>query len=531
MSEPTLVPMPTVQATHGMVATADALATVAGVDVLRQGGSAADAAIAANAVLAVTAPHLCGMGGDLFALVHNGSGPPVALDAAGRAGSGADPDRLRAEGLRTMPFRGDPRSITVPGCVDGWLALHARYGRLPLQSVLGAAIGYAADGFPASPLLVGSAQGLPSPLPAGAQDYAGLTRSGQRVRRPGAARTLEAIATDGRGGFYGGEFGRGLRDLGHGQYDAGDLERPLAAWADPLVLSVWDHDVWTVPPPSQGYLTLASAWVAGQLALPGDPDDPAWPTTLVASAISTGRDRPQLLWDGASGPELLAPERLQAWLVGADVALQSSAPRDRRRAAGDTTYLCVVDGDGMGVSLIQSNASGFGSHVFEPSTGINLHNRGIGFSLVPGHPAEYGAGREPPHTLCPALVTRPDGSLLAVLGTQGGDGQPQILLQVLARLLGSDQSPARAIGSLRWVLTGTGQGFDTWTADGGLAVMVEDGAPAGWTEAIATLGHAVQIRPAFEHAFGHANLIVRSADGGLVGAADPRARVGAAAGY
>ncbi len=138
---------------------------------------------------------------------------------------------------------------------------------------------------------------------------------------------------------------------------------------------------------------------------------------------------------------------------------RSGADPIRRRAAADTTYLCTVDGRGMGVSLIQSNAAGFGSHLFEPGTGINLHNRGIGFSLVPGHPAEYGPGRRPPHTLSPALVTRPDGELHAVLGTQGGDGQPQILLQVLARLLHADQSPGRAIASRRWVLTGLGSGL------------------------------------------------------------------------
>lgn len=120
---------------------------------------------------------------------------------------------------------------------------------------------------------------------------------------------------------------------------------------------------------------------------------------------------------------------------------------DAPAGPGDTTYLCVVDGDGMGVSLIQSNASGFGSLLFEPNTGINLHNRGIGFSLTPGHPAEYGPGRRPPHTLCPALITRPDGALRTVIGTMGGDAQPQILLQLVTRLLAHDQTPGEAIGA------------------------------------------------------------------------------------
>lgn len=528
--------MTTTMAPRAMVVSADTLATQAGVDVLRRGGSAADAAIATNAVLAVTAPHLCGMAGDLFAVVHaGGTSRPVVLDAAGRAGSGADPDRLRAEGHREMPFRGDARSITVPGCVDGWLALHARFGRLPLGDVLAAAAGYASEGFPASPLLAGSVAGLPSPRPPGARDYADLRAAGQRVRRPGAARALAAIASDGRDGFYGGEFGAGLLRLGGGEYVAGDLARSQATWVGPLGLAVWGHDVWTVPPPSQGYLTLASAWVAAQLDLGDGPADGRWARGLAAAAIAVGRDRPGLLWEGARGDDVLAPGRLEAWLAGTsgsgDASRLGGGPTaDRRHAADDTTYLCAVDAEGMAVSLIQSNASGFGSHVFEPSTGINLHNRGIGFSLVPGHPAEYGPGRQPPHTLCPALVTRPDGSVAAVLGTQGGDGQPQILLQVLARLLSAGEPASRAIGSRRWVLTGTGQGFDTWTAEGGLVVLVEDGAPPDWLDGLASLGHLVEVRPAFEHGFGHANLIVRGADGMLAGAADPRARIAAAAG-
>ena len=344
-----------------------------------------------------------------------------------------------------MPFRGDPRSITVPGCVDGWLALHERYGRLPLADRAGRGHRLRLRGVPG---LSPARRLRAGPAVAAARRRAGLrslVRAGQRVRRPGAARTLAAIAAEGRAGFYGGEFGRGL------------LERRRRASTPPATSivrwppgssrcrsAVWDHDVWTIPPPSQGYLTLASAWVAPSCGLPGDPDDPAWARSLVAAAHRDRPRPPRLLWEGASGADLLAADRLQAWLAGAGSDARTVGDADRRRATDDTTYLCVVDGDGMGVSLIQSNASGFGSHVFEPSTGINLHNRGIGFSLVPGHPAEYGPGRKPPHTLCPALVTRPDGSLMAVLGTQGGDGQPQILLQVLARLLQARPVAGRA---------------------------------------------------------------------------------------
>jgi gamma-glutamyltranspeptidase/glutathione hydrolase len=515
-----------------MVASADSLATQAGLAALRDGGSAVDAAIATNAVLAVVAPHLCGMGGDLFALVHDGRGPPSALDASGRAGSGADPDRLRAGGATEMPFRGDVRAVTVPGCVDGWLALHARFGRLPLDRVVGPAARYAADGFPASPLLVGSIGTLPDPLPTGAADYAGVVTVGQRVRRPGAARTLEAIATGGREAYYGGEFGAGLLRLGSGEFVRTDLEMAQARWVDPLGLRVWDHDVWTVPPPSQGYLTLTGAWLAEQAGLGAEPDAGSWAAGLVDAALAAGCDRPDVLCETTDPRPLLDPYHLvarAAWAAGDVGALRARLGRSLRD--GDTTYLSAVDGEGMAVSLIQSNAAGFGSHLFEPATGINLHNRGIGFSLVPGHPAEYGPRRRPPHTLSPALVTEEGGELHAVLGTQGGDGQPQVLLQLLARLLLARESAGAAVGAARWVLTGGGRGFDTWTVEGGPVVLVEDDAPPAWIDAIAGRGHPVRAAPAFEHVFGHANVIVRRDDGMLAGSADPRSRVGAAAGF
>jgi len=185
------------------------------------------------------------------------------------------------------------------------------------------------------------------------------------------------------------------------------------------------------------------------------------------------------------------------------------------------------------VSLIQSNASGFGSGLFEPNTGINLHNRGLGFSVVAGHPGEYRPGRRPPHTLSPALVTRADGGLAAVIGTQGGDGQPQILLQVLARLLHGSQSPAEAIGSPRWVLVGDGAGFDTWSSPS-RHVALEANAPDGWAAGLTARGHSVTTVGAFGHQFGHANVITvadpASTRVRLAGAADPRGRISAAVG-
>src|SRR2546423_43483 len=197
-----LAPFPTVRSPSGMVCSVDHLASSAGVAMLRAGGSAADAAVAASAVLAVTTQQMCGMGGDLFALVHDDVGPPACLNASGRAGSGADPQRLRDEGHTVMPPSGDIRSVPVPGCVDGWLALHTRFGRLPLADVLEPARAYAADGFPASPTLALSAPGI-TRLPH-SDDYrvAGGLQAGTLIRRPGVAEALEAIAKHGRDAWY-----------------------------------------------------------------------------------------------------------------------------------------------------------------------------------------------------------------------------------------------------------------------------------------------------------------------------------------
>jgi gamma-glutamyltranspeptidase/glutathione hydrolase len=511
-----------------MVASADHLATAAGVAMLRAGGSAADAAVATAAVMAVTGPHLCGLGGDLFALVHErGQSEPAALNASGRAGSGADAVALRVEGHTTMPFRSDVRSVTVPGCVDGWLALHSRYGRLQLAEVLEPAEVYAATGFPASPLLAAAIPLLDGV--AGSEDFfaGGAVRSGDLIRRPGHARTLAAVARQGRAGFYQGEAGEALIELGRGLFHPDDLATPMADWVEPLGVSAFGHDIWTIPPNSQGYLTLLGAAIADGLSLPDDSDDAAWAHLLVEAARAAAHDRPALLHDHADVARLLEPAAVAD--RRAEISPDRRATLRLAAAPGGTTYLCAVDGDRQGVSLIQSNAAGFGSHVFLPDLGIGLQNRGVGFSLEPGHPAEYGPGRRPPHTLSPALVTRPDGSLRAVLGTMGGDSQPQILLQLLVRLLRFGESPGSAVAAPRWALRRPGgTGFDTWATDDP-EVALEDGCPPAWADGLRDRGHDVAELPP-DGISGHAHVIeVRGA--GLAGQADPRTLIGDAAGY
>lgn len=510
-------------AAHGMVCSVDPLASAAGVAVMQQGGNAVDAAIATSAVLTVTTQHMCGLGGDLLALISQDGEPPLALNASGRAGSGADPDRLRAAGHTSMPFTGDISVVPVPGCVDGWLALHRRLGRLPLADVLAPAISAADQGFPASITLAGAVARFAEVE--GMAQF-GNPNPGDLVRRPGVARTLRAIVEQDRDGFYLGEFGQGLLTLGAGEYTPADLSRDLATWVEPLSLRAFGKVLHTIPPNSQGYLTLAGAWIADQVGLPLDPSDPAWAHLTIEAARFAAFDRVEVLHENADGAALLDPSRLGP--RAADVDPLHAAVLGDSYQSGGTIHLATVDADHMGVSLIQSNAAGFGSMLVEPSTGIFLQNRGVGFSLEAGHPAEYGPGRRPPHTLAPALVTDDAMQLDTVIGTMGGDTQPQILLQLLARLLVSGESAGAAMDASRWGLT-NGGGFDTWDRRGEVTVMLEEGVPASWAAELAARGHRVTTAPKGS-AFGHAQLI-RVVGDQLEGASDPRALPGSALGY
>lgn len=511
-----------------MVCAVDHLAAGAGVAMLRRGGSAADAAVAASAVLAVTTQHMCGMGGDLFALVHRDGSPPDALNSSGRAGSGADPDALRSEGHRFMPDTGDIRSVPVPGCVDGWLALHDRYGRLPLAEVLATARHYAADGFPASPTLAVAARSVDM-LPGG-EAFRDATHPGAAVRRPGVARALSAVIEQGREGFYGGEFGEGLLRLGRGEYTEADLAARSADWVTPLSVDALGARIWTVPPSSQGYLTLGAAWIADGLPIPQSTEDPLWAHLTVEAARQASYDRTAVLHEHADGASLVSRERLAPRRAAISTERASLLPD--RIAGGGTIYLCAVDGDRMSVSLIQSNAGGFGAEIAETATGIFLQNRGVGFSLEPGHPAEYGPRRRPPHTLCPALVTSLDHRLDTVLGTMGGDSQPQILLQLLCRILLSGETVGDAVAAGRWGLANARDAgaFRTWAPGCEIEVELEETTPERWTEGLRARGHRVVPDVAFGHGFGHAQVIA-CRDGYLEGASDPRSLGGAAAGY
>ena len=517
-------------APHGAVAAASHLAAAAGLQMLHDGGNAADAAIATAAVMAVTSPHMCGLGGDLFALVAGGGREPAALNASGRAGSGADPQRLRAEGARDMPFLHDIRSVTVPGCVDGLTALHERFAALPLAALLAPALRLAETGFPVSPTLAEASAELASHERALAFGAPEPLQPGNRLVMTGLGEALRAIAARGRAGYYEGPAGEELLALGAGEFTRDDLRASQAGWVTPLELPVFGRRLWAIPPNSQGYLALAGAWIAEQTALPEDPADERWAFLLVEAARQAAFDRPAVLHEHADGPALIAPSRLRPRAA----AVTEHASRGLADVYGDggTTYLCAVDSDRMGVSLIMSNAAEFGSRLLLPRHGIFLHNRGAGFSLQPGHPAGYGPGRRPPHTLTPLALTRPSGALEAVLGTMGGDAQPQILLQLLARMLAHGEKPGQAIAAPRWVLSREPTtSFDTWQLDDPPLVRVEHNAPPAWAQGLRERGYEVIESLPGDQNFGHAQAISVTSDGMLTGAADPRSGDGAFAGW
>ncbi len=501
-----LAPYSTRHAAGAMVCTVSELATEAGIGALRAGGSAADGAIAAGAVLAVTHQHQNGLGGDLLALVHrDGDARPAALNASGRAGSGADPARLRAAGHTTLPVSGEVCCATVPGCVDGWIALHERFGRLPLETLLQPASRCAAEGFAASSSLAAATEQLAGVR--GADDYTARqpVRAGRVLRRPGVARALASIAAEGRRGFYLGEFGKALIELGAGEYTAADLSRDQADWVEPLAVDAFGRRLWSLPPNSQGYLLLSAAAIASEFELP-EPEDPEWAHLLIECTRAVAQDRDQVWHEGSSGEPLIAPGRIAAMRDG--ITARRSPQPASSPVPGGTTAICVIDSDRLAVSMLQSNYVGWGSMLFVPRLGIALHNRGSSFSLEAGHPALYSPGRRPPHTLAPTLVTGGGGALESVLCTRGGDLQPQILLQLLTRVYRSRQSPGEAMAGGRWALAGE-------------TVELEGHAPERWFDGLIARGHRVHRGSAFGSRFGEAQLIACE-DGHLAGASDPR---------
>lgn len=518
---------------HGYSAVAvtpHGLSTQAAMSVLAVGGNAVDAAIAANAAQGVVAPETCGIGGDLFVLLAGeGDDRPAALNASGRAGSGAAglAKELRDHGHDSIPQR-HPAAVSVPGCVDGWIELHRSHGRLELGRILEPAIRLAKDGFPASRELARAFGGRRDELvdePSAAAMFPGgkPPLEGDRIVRPELARTLEGIAEHGREAFYAGSVGLAISEATDGAISVDDLASPHQEWVEALSVDVFGSTAWTVPPNSQGYIALLGMAILDRLGL-ADPDDPlAWHLSIEAYRQAAA-DRDDLLADpdsmtGDPG-DLVSPSRAQelAERISPDRVADTSPARP---ASGGTAYMCVVDGEGLGVSLIQSNFHGIGSGRSARDTGFLLQDRGRGFTLRPGHPNELRPGRRPLHTLSPTLWTT-SGGLHAVIGTRGGHVQPLLIMQLAQSLIGHNHDAASAMSHPRWASGLTGPSSLP------SLVQVEPGTPEAVTEGLTQRGHRVELLDFPQPGWGPMSAITVAKDL-RTGVADPRVDTATAA--
>jgi gamma-glutamyltranspeptidase/glutathione hydrolase len=525
-----------------MVTSPHSLASSAGVDVLRAGGSAVDAAIAASAVLSVVYPHMTSLGGDAFWLIHDGkSGEIRYLNGGGKAAGGATLAALEGIGFCEIPLRGIvPATLTVPGAVASWIAAHETHGRLPLKRVLEGAVSYARDGFPVTARLssfiammhdelVQDSEAARLFLPDGVAPQAGTNLANANL-----ATTLQAIADDGWAGFYDGavaaEMARFAEEKG-GFFRREDFGRQKATWGAPLSKNYRGVTIFNTPPPTQGFTVLEMLNLIEPSELAGmDPLGPDRAHLLVQAKQIAYHDRDRWLADPAFADvpiEMLVSKAYaeeRGKLIDPGAALSWDRVPSFGSLAGDTVYIAAVDGSGNAASLIQSLYGAFGSCVVAGATGVLLQNRSAYFSLDPNHPNRLAPGKIPLHTLIASMAKR-DGKLWCVLGCMGADGQPQIQLQLYSAMIDHGLDIQEAIEMPRF-LSGRfalGEARDTLHLEGRF--------PQATITALGLRGHIVNRWDAWNEMAGHAHgITIAPRDNMLSGGSDPRSD-GAAIGY
>lgn len=534
-----------VYAPQAMAATSHPLATQVALDVMKAGGSAVDAAIAANAALGLMEPTGNGIGGDLFAIVWD----PRSQRLHGYDGSGRSPRALtlaefQRRGLEAIPPRG-PLPVSVPGAVDGWFALHGRFGRLPMADVLAPTIRYAREGHPVHEVIAHYwERSVPvlSEWPGFAEQFTidgRAPRIGETWRNPNLAATLEKIAEGGRDAFYKGEIARTIDAYfrahdGFLRYE--DLAAHAGNWVDPVSTSYRGFDVWELPPSGQGIaaLQILNLLEPHDLASYGF-GSPEHVHLFVEAKKLAFADRARWYADPAFHP---APvERLISKEYAAGRAPLMSMDRAARQVQpgtpaqldeGDTIYLTTADADGMMVSLIQSNYRGMGSGMAPPGLGFILQNRGEQFVLAdPEHPNAYAPGKRPFHTIIPAFVTK-DGAPWLSYGVMGGAMQPQGHVQILVNMIDFGMNLQEAGDAPRIHHDGSAEpaGQNAPMADGG-RIELESGFPHETVRALMRKGHRVQFA---DGPYGGYQAIQVNPHGGWIGASESR-KDGQAAGY
>lgn len=529
-------------ARNGMAATSQPLATQVAIDILKQGGTAVDAAIAANAMLGLVEPTANGMGGDLFAIVWDAKTQRLyGLNASGRSPYGLTLQKFKELGLTSIPVFG-PLPVTVPGCVDGWFELHKRFGRLPMSTILWPATDYARKGFPVTEVIAyywDRAERILKEQP----NYAGTflpggqaPKKGDVFKNPDLAHTLEIIARDGRDAFYRGELtdimvsfcervGCYLRER--------DFADHTSTWVEPVSANYRGYDVWELPPNGQGIAVLQILNLIEPYDLKAMGHNSAEYLHLLIEAKKIAfEDRARFYADmdfvdvpvatliskqyAAKRRALLDPHR----------ASRELAPGDPRLMHDDTIYLTVADKDRNMVSLIQSNYRGFGSGLVPDGLGFGFQDRGELFTLKEGHPNVYEPHKRPFHTIIPAFVTR-DGKPWLSFGVMGGAMQPQGHVQILCNLIDFGMNLQEAGDAARFRHSGSSQPTGERMTGGGW-VALESGISPKARRDLAQLGHQIRF---VSGGFGGYQAIMYDAQRDVyIGASESR-KDGQAAGY
>lgn len=519
---------PPTLARQGMVASPHYLASAAGLRTLHDGGTAVDAAIAINATLGVVYPHMTGIGGDAFWLIYDARSSRLhALNGSGRAAAVATRDWFRSRGHTAIPTRGPLAAVTVPGAVDSWCRAHDSFGRLPLRDVLAPAIGYAHDGFPVcaglarcssevAQVLDGYAHTRARFLPAGRP-----LRTGETLRLPDLASTMEAVADKGRDGFYDGLVAdtlvTALREDG-GLLDLADLAAHRSDWVEPISTTYRGHSCYQHPPNSQGFSHLMILNILEGFDLRRIGENSADYLHVVAEATKAAfSDRDRFLTDPAFSDvpldRLLSKEYAAELRATIDLGHAATPPLPAD-AAGDTTCAVAVDAEGNAVSVIQSLYHEFGSAYVAGDSGVLLQNRGSFCSLDDAHVNRLEPGKRTFHTLMPGMMFDGDRPAL-VYGAMGGEGQPQTQTALVTRIVDFGHDVQAAIDLPRWVY---GRTWGAATND----FQLEGRFPAEIVATLRARGHSIRILDDWDETMGHAEAVAVDAGGLLSGGADPR---------
>lgn len=491
-----------VVAQHAMAATSQPLATQIALDVMRRGGNAIDAAIAANAALCLMEPTGSGVGGDLFAIVWDAKTQKLyGLNASGRSPQSLTLEEFRRQGLTKIPPYG-PLPVSTPGCVDGWFELHGRFGKLPMKDVLAPAIGYAREGFPVSELIAHYWRGGETlkNYPGFSETFLPYGRSpkkGEIFRNPALADTLQAIADDGRDAFYEGEIARTIDRFmkEHGGFLAyEDLASHRSEWVEPVSANYRGYDVWELPPNGQGIaaLQMLNVLSAYDLSKAGFGSVEHLHRFVEAKKLAF-EDRARLYADPDFAaiplPRLISPEYAdeRRRLIGERAALRYDAGIETLEQ-GDTIYLTTADAERNMVSLIQSNYRGFGSGMCPTGLGFCLQDRGQLFDLEEGRPNTYAPGKRPFHTIIPAFVTK-EGKPFLSFGVMGGATQPQGHVQIVMNVVDFGMNLQEAGDAPRILHTGSSEPTGERMTDGG-RVALETGFDDEVVRELVRRGHA-----------------------------------------